>query len=115
MLSDFLGRTAESSHGDDDAEHGRHNAQAGQGIGHGTEGGGGLRGILVVHLEVEVEHLVEVEGIDAGDGHAQRIADEIANVMVFEEGGVLEEDLTLVGLFHVGLESHQAVLAGLVE
>ncbi len=87
----------------------------GKGIGHSAEGGGGRDGILVVNFEVEIEHLVEIEGVDAGDGHAERVTDEIANVMVFEEGWVLGEDLTFFRLFHVGLEGHEAVFACLVE
>ena len=64
LVSDFFRRAAERAHGDDDAEHGGHNPQAGQRIGHGAERGGGLRGVVVMHFHVEVEHLVEVEGVD---------------------------------------------------
>src|ERR1035437_5542426 len=115
LVSNFLRRAAESPHGDHDAEHGGDNSQAGQGIGHGAEGGGGLSGILMVNLEVEVEHLVEIEGIDAGNGHAQGVADEIANVVVLEEGGILGKNSAFLRLFYVGFEGHQAVFAGLVE
>ena len=69
----------------------------------------------MVNFQIEVEHLIEIEGVDAGDGHAQRVADEIAHVMILEEGGILGEDGTLLGLFDVGFERHQSVFAGLVE
>ena len=68
FVSDFFRRAAESSHGDDDAQHCGHDPQAGQGIAHGAERGRGRCGIVMVNFHVEVEHLVEVEGIDTGDG-----------------------------------------------
>src|SRR5260221_5347925 len=82
LVSDFFRWPAERSHGDNDAEHGGDNSEAGKGIGHGAEGGGGLGGILMMNLHVEVEHLVEVEGIDAGDRHAQGVTDKIARMMI---------------------------------
>jgi hypothetical protein len=70
---------------------------------------------VVVDFHIEVKHLVEIEGVDAGDGHAQGVAYEIANVMVLEEGRVLGKNRALLGLFDVGFEGHEAVFAGLVE
>ena len=69
----------------------------------------------MVNFEVEVEHLVEVEGVDAGDGHAQGVADEVAHMVILEEGGILGEDGTLLWLFDVGFEGHESVFASLVE
>ena len=51
---------------------------------------------LMMNFQVEVEHLIEIEGVDAGDGHAQRVADEIAHVMILEEGWILGEDGALL-------------------
>ena len=59
--------------------------------------------------------MVEVEGIDARDGHAQGIADKIADVVIFEKCRVLGEHGTLLWLFDVRFENHQAVFAGFVE
>ena len=39
--------------------------EAGQRVGHGAEGGGGLVGVVMVDFHVEIEHLVEIEGVDA--------------------------------------------------
>jgi hypothetical protein len=69
----------------------------------------------MMNFEIEVEHLIEIEGVDAGDSHAQGVADEIAHVMILEEGWILSEDGTILGLFDIGFESHESVFAGLVE
>ena len=71
FLADFLGRAAERAHGDDDAEDGGDDAEAGQGIGHAVERGRGQPSLMMMDFKIEVEHLVEIEGIDSGDGHAQ--------------------------------------------
>src|SRR5579872_1430238 len=115
FVSDFFRRTAECTHSNDNTEHGRNNPEAGQGVGHRAEGGGGLGGIMVMNFHVEIKHLVEIESIEPGNGHAERVTNEIANVMILEEGGVLGEHLALVRLFDVGFEGHQAVFASLVE
>ena len=44
LVTDFLGRAAERSHGDHHAEHGGDNAEAGQGIGHRAKRGDRLAG-----------------------------------------------------------------------
>jgi hypothetical protein len=69
----------------------------------------------MMNFEIEVEHLIEIEGVDAGDGHAQGVTDEIAHVIILEEGWILGEDGTLLGLFDIGFEGHESVFAGLVE
>ena len=51
----------------------------------------------------------------AGDGHAQGVADKVADVMVLEEGRVLGEDRALVGFFDIAFEGHESVFAGLVK
>ena len=85
LVSNLFGRTAERSHGDDHTKYGSHDSEAGKGIGHRAEGGGGRRRVLMVNLQVRIEHLVEIERIDAGDGHAQGVTDKIAHAMVLEE------------------------------
>ena len=69
-------------------------------------------GSVMVNFHVEVEHLVEIEGIDAGDGHAQGVANEIADVMVFQEGRVFGEDRTLVGFFARRIRAPSILLCG---
>src|SRR5579864_1728421 len=69
----------------------------------------------MVNFQVEVQHLVEVESIHTGDGHAQRVADKIANVVILEECRVLGKNSTLLRLFDVGFQGHESIFAGLVE
>jgi hypothetical protein len=69
----------------------------------------------VVNFQIEVKHLVEVECIDAGDGRAQGIAHEIADVMILKECLILGKNWTLRRFLDIGLQSHQAAFAGLVE
>src|SRR5579863_8442686 len=66
-------------------------------------------------FHIEIEHLIEIEGVDSGNGHAERIADKVADVVVFEDGGAFGEHRTFFGLFDVVLKSHQSVFAGLVQ
>lgn len=65
LVSDFFRRSTDSAHGDDNTQHSSHNAEAGQRIGHGAEGRGRLRGIVMLDFHVKVEHLVKFERIDA--------------------------------------------------
>ena len=86
FVTNFFRWTAESAHGDDDAEHRRDDAQTGKGIGHGGECGDRLRGLMMVNFHVQIHHLIDVEGFDAATcGHANGVADEIPNVVVFQE------------------------------
>src|SRR5580704_3470477 len=69
----------------------------------------------MMNLHVEIEHLVEIEGVDSRNGHAQRIADKVAHVMVFENLWTFGKQGALVGLLHVGLQGHQSFFAGFVQ
>src|SRR5581483_2874984 len=57
----------------------------------------------------------QVEGVDARDGHAKGIADEIANMVILEKGRIFREQRAFVWFFDVGFERHQSVFAGLVQ
>ena len=71
LVTDFFGRAAKGAHGNHDTEHRRHNAEAGQRISHGAESGSRGGRIVMMNFQVKIQHLVEVEGVDAGDGGAQ--------------------------------------------
>ena len=45
----------------------------------------------------------------------KRIADEVADMMIFEKCGTFGKDGTLVRLFDVVFERHKAIFAGLIE
>jgi len=109
------GGPPESSHRDYHSQHGRHNSQTGQGIGHRAEGHGGLRRVLMVYFQIEIKHLIEIKSIDAGNGHAQGIANEGAHMLILDEGCVFGEDRTFLRLFDVILESHESIFARLVQ
>lgn len=40
--------------------------------------------VMVVDFHIELEHLIQLEGAESGDGHAQRVAHEIADMVVIE-------------------------------
>ncbi|OLE14863.1 MAG: hypothetical protein AUG89_00120 [Acidobacteria bacterium 13_1_20CM_4_56_7] len=115
LLANFFGRAAQSSHRDHHAQHGSHNAESRKRIGHGGKGRSRLARITVLNFEIEIEHLIQVERIYTCNRHAKRIADEIPNVMVLHERGILRKYCTLFRFFDVIFQGHQAVLAGLVE
>jgi hypothetical protein len=69
----------------------------------------------MVDFQVEVEHLVKIEGVDASDGHAERVTDEIADVVIFENGGAFGEEGAFIGLLDVVLEGHESIFSGFVE
>src|SRR5712691_2133118 len=115
LLANFFRRTSHRAHGNHDAQYRGHNAQTGQGIGHAGEGGSRQPGAVVMNLEIEVEHLVQIEGIHSSNRHTQGITDKVTDVMVFENGWAFGEQLTFVRLFHVTFEGHQPVFTGLVQ
>src|SRR5271166_1731222 len=70
---------------------------------------------MVVNLKIQVQHLVKIESVHAGDRHAQGITDEVPGVMVFENRRTLGEDGAFVWLFDIVLERHQAIFPGFVQ
>jgi len=115
FLADFLRRAAERTHCDDDTQDSGDDPKAGEGVSHVAERSGGQSGLMMMNFEVEVEHLVEIEGIYAGDGHAQRIANKVADVVVPEDGWTRRKQRTLVWFLYVVLKGHESIFAGLVE
>jgi hypothetical protein len=74
-----------------------------------------LGSIAVMNFQIKIEHLIKIKGINPRDCHAERVADEVPGMVVMEEGGVFRKDGALFGFLHIGLESHKAVFARLVE
>ena len=70
---------------------------------------------MMMDLEVQVEHLVQIKSVDAGNGHAQGIANKVPDMVILENCWRLGEQRTLVRFFDVVLEGHQSVFAGFVE
>src|SRR5580704_905234 len=70
---------------------------------------------MMMDLKIEIQHLVEIESVNARDGHAKRIANKVHGMMIFESLGSFREQRTLLWLFHVAFQRHQAILAGLVQ
>ena len=71
---------------------------------------------MVLHLHVQLHHLVDVEGLDAaGDHHAQRVADEVAGVVILQERGKFGEELALLRHFDVLLDGEIAFAPRLGE
>ena len=70
----------------------------------------------MVDVRVGLHHLVQVECVDrAAGGGAHRVADEIHQVVVFEECGESAEDLAFLGFFDIGLDGRQAFAASPVK
>ena len=90
--------------------------KSGKRIRHGAQCLHRLGGIVMVYVHIQLHHLVEIEGFDAAaDRHAHGVADEIANVMIFDEGGILRQDRALGRILDVCFERDQSILARLVQ
>jgi hypothetical protein len=75
-MSNGLVRTTESAHRDHDAEHRGNNSQTWQRIRHRGQSGDRLIGAAVLNLNIEVHHLVHVEGPYASSpGHTHGVED----------------------------------------
>ena len=96
LCSDLFRRPAQGAHGDHHAQHGGDNAEAGKRIGHGAQRLTGCADIVMMYVHVELDHLVEIEGLDpAAHRHAHGVADKIADVMVFTKAEYFDR----MGLF----------------
>src|SRR5262249_27183840 len=116
LVADLLRRPSEGAHRDHYAQHRRDDSQAGERIGHRTQCRNRLRGAVVMYLHVALDHLVEVEWFDTARGrHGQRVADEVAHVMVREKGFIFGENLALGWILDIALERYQTVAPGSIE
>ena len=67
-------------------------------------------------LHVGVEHLVQIKDLDtSADGHAHRVANKIAQMMIADKFFVLGEERTLGRIFDVSFERDQTFFAGLLK
>lgn len=77
LLADFLGRPADRAHGDDDAEHGRYDAERGHRITHLLDRGRDGSGLLVLTFQIEIEDVGEMMILHrTGQKNLQRIREE---------------------------------------
>ena len=78
----------------------------GSAVGHRGERVDRLSRFVMMHLHVQLHHLIHVERLHAaGDGHAQRVADKVPGMMVVEELGIVFEEFALLRLFHVHFDA----------
>ena len=92
-------RAVERRHGVHDAEHRRHDAEAGQRVGHLLHGVRGLVRFLVMGLELVLEQALEFVRIEvAARDQPQAVGDEHHHVVVREHHRVLLEELALLRL-----------------
>ena len=107
-------RAFERRHGVHDAEHRRHDAEAGQRIRHFLHGVRGLVRFLVVRLELVFEQALELVRIEvAADDEPQAVRDELDHVMVVEDLRIFLEEGALVGRLEIVLDRHHALFADL--
>ncbi len=98
LVADLARRPVDRAHRDDDAEHGGDDAHAGQRVTDLGERLRRLQGLVVVHLEIDVHHRLEIERADAAhDDHAHRVGEEVDGVVVGEELREAREDRRAFG------------------
>jgi len=102
------------SHGIDDAEYRRDDAESGQRIGHLLHRVAGFSRFLVMGLELVLEETLELVRIQiATDDQAQTVGDELDHVMIREDARILGEHLALLGRLDVRLDRQHAGLPDL--
>jgi hypothetical protein len=115
-MSNGLVRTTEGAHRDHDAEHRGNNSQTWQRIRHRGQSGDRLIGAAVLNLNIEVQHLVHVEGPYASSpGHTHGVADKAANVKVMNEVRIGVEDHALFRLLDIHLNRQHAGAPDLIQ
>ena len=77
--------------------------------------GDGLACVVVMNFHIQIQQLIQIERLRARDRHAERVANKVAHVVVFQELRMLGKNGALGGLLHIGLKPHQPFLARLVE
>jgi hypothetical protein len=97
-VADGFGRSSEGAHSDHHAENCGDNAETGERVGHGAQRTGRFSRAVVADFHVEFEHLVDGEGLGVvAHGEAQRVADEIAEVLLLQKFGIRLEYRALGG------------------
>src|SRR6202167_5741459 len=71
---------------------------------------------MMVKLPIQLHHLLDIERFDcAAGGHAQRVADEVEDMMILDYRRKGGEGLTLFRLFDIGLDGCQTFLPRTAE
>ncbi len=109
-------RATQGFHGDDDPHHRRHNTKTRQGIRHPTQGVGRMLRLLKTGFDVLVHQGFQLKRRQVARGNdAQIVADEFQQNVLVGDAGITIENITFAGVFHILLDGHQTVAAGLVE
>ncbi len=107
---------ADRAHGDHDAQHRGHDAEAGQAVGDLVEHRGRLHRLAMVLLQFQLQQRLQLVRLDvAADHQAQAIGDEIDQVVVGLHLGVVGEDAAFGRALDVVFQRHEAFPARLVE
>ena len=70
----------------------------------------------MVHFEIELHHLVDIEGFHpTGDGHAHGVAHKGGHMVVFQKGRIFGEDRAFFGFLDVGFDRDQTFFASFGE
>ncbi len=116
MATDLDDVTADRAHGDDDAEHRRHDAETGQSVGDLGQHLRRCHGLGVVLFQLQFQQRLQLMRLDvAADHQAQAVGDEVDQVVVGLHLGVVAEQRALGWAFDVVFQRHEAFAAGLVE
>jgi hypothetical protein len=113
LLTDLFNGTGDGSHGDDNAQNGGDNAEAGHGIGGLCQHADGALVFIFHGREFDFQKDLEVVGFYfAIDDRTQRVAEEFHGVFVLLKGRILGKNAAGVGLGHMLLQrNHSAASA----
>ncbi len=116
LMPNLFRRSAQRAHRNHHTQHRRHDSQTGQGIRHRRQRRHRLLFAVMLHLHVEVHHLVHVEGVHAaGDHHPHGVAHELAQMMVLHKFRVGLEDGALFRLLDVAFDGQHPSAARLLQ
>ena len=114
--ADLLDGAGDGAHRHDDAEHGGHDADAGERVGDLLENADRLGLVLVVHVDLAVHQPLEIVRRHAAHQYqSQGVAQELDRVVLVKDRGILLEERAVLGLLDVRLDRDQSVLAGGLE
>ena len=116
LVANLGRRSADGAHGDHDAQHGRDDPQARQGIRDLLQRMHRLIGFMVVDVHVALHYRIELEMTHASrDRRAQRIANKVQRVMILDQRRILRKQRALSRIVDIGFQLVHAILAGISE
>ncbi len=116
MRADLDDVAADRTHGDDDAQHRRDDAEAGQAVGDLGQCVRRRHHFVMVLLQLQFQQRFQFMRFDvAADHQAQAVGDEVHQVMVGEHLGVLVEQIARGRGVHVRFQRDETLAARLVQ